>query len=184
MLWAWNVVFVCNTESIFLCVSTSEAEPPLLHITTLTTAALVLEKKMGQTDTRTVTTPLLYAFWCERGRRKSEKLASTHFIAVYSRSGFWVMFQLLRVTLEESMRFESFDWLIFTRTNALYRPVSVCLSVCHKSNWNEPYSSSSFTKLSCSKVALYRWIKKRIVAEINSWFLCHRPTDQKACGGV
>ena len=38
-LWAWNVVFVCNTESIFLCVSTSEAEPPpLLHITTLTTA--------------------------------------------------------------------------------------------------------------------------------------------------
>jgi len=28
MLWAWNVVFVCNTESIFLCVSTSEAEPP------------------------------------------------------------------------------------------------------------------------------------------------------------
>jgi len=30
---------VCNTESIFLCVSTSEAEPPpLLHITTLTTA--------------------------------------------------------------------------------------------------------------------------------------------------
>jgi len=37
MLWAWNVVFVCNTESIFLCVSTSEAEPPLLHITTLTT---------------------------------------------------------------------------------------------------------------------------------------------------
>jgi len=38
MLWAWNVAFVCNTESIFLCVSTSEAEPPLLHITTLTTA--------------------------------------------------------------------------------------------------------------------------------------------------
>jgi len=38
MLWAWNVIFVCNTESIFLCVSTSEAEPPpLLHITTLTT---------------------------------------------------------------------------------------------------------------------------------------------------
>jgi len=115
---------------------------------------------MGQTDTRTVTTPLLYALWCERGRRESEKLASTRFIAVYSRSGFWVMFQLLRVTLEESMRFESFDWLIFTRTNALYRPVSVCPSVCHKSSWNEPYSSSSFTKLSCSKMAFYRWIKK------------------------
>jgi len=126
---------------------------------------------MGQTDTRTVTTPLLYAFWCEGGRRESEKLASTHFIAVYSRSGFWVMFQLLRVTLEESMRFQSFYWLIFTRTNALYRPVSVCPSVCHKSSWNEPYSSPSFTKLSCSKMALYRWIKKRIVAEINSWFL-------------
>jgi len=41
MLWAWNVVFACNTESIFLCVSTSEAEPPLLHITTLTTAVPV-----------------------------------------------------------------------------------------------------------------------------------------------
>ena len=25
-----------------------------------------------------------------------------------------------------------------------------------KSSWNEPYSSSSFTKQSCSKVALYR----------------------------
>ena len=38
VLWAWNVVFVCNTESIFLCVSTSQAQPPpLLHITTLTT---------------------------------------------------------------------------------------------------------------------------------------------------
>ena len=37
VLWAWNVVFVCNTESICLCVSTSEAQPPLLHITTLTT---------------------------------------------------------------------------------------------------------------------------------------------------
>ena len=24
-----------------------------------------------------------------------------------------------------------------------------------KSSWNEPYSSSSFTKLSCSKMALY-----------------------------
>jgi len=28
-----------------------------------------------------------------------------------------------------------------------------------KSSWNEPYSSSSFTKQSCSKMALYRWIK-------------------------
>ena len=37
MLRAWNVVFVCNTESIFLCVSTSEAEPPLAPLT-LTTA--------------------------------------------------------------------------------------------------------------------------------------------------
>jgi len=25
-----------------------------------------------------------------------------------------------------------------------------------KSSWNEPYSSSSFTKQSCSKMALYR----------------------------
>ena len=32
VLWAWNVVFVCNTESIFLCVSTSEAQsPPATH---------------------------------------------------------------------------------------------------------------------------------------------------------
>ena len=28
-----------------------------------------------------------------------------------------------------------------------------------KSSWNEPYSSSSFIKQSCSKTALYRWIK-------------------------
>jgi len=28
-----------------------------------------------------------------------------------------------------------------------------------KSSWNEPYSTSSFTKQSCSKNALYRWIK-------------------------
>jgi len=28
-----------------------------------------------------------------------------------------------------------------------------------KSSWNEPYSSSSFTKQFCSKMALYRWIK-------------------------
>ena len=28
-----------------------------------------------------------------------------------------------------------------------------------KSSWNEPYSSSSFTKRSCSKMALYRWIR-------------------------
>ena len=27
-----------------------------------------------------------------------------------------------------------------------------------KSNWNEPYSSCPFTKQSCSKMALYRWI--------------------------
>ena len=33
----------------------------------------------------------------------------------------------------------------------------------HKSNWNEPYSSSSsFTKQSCRKMALYRWIKTEI----------------------
>jgi len=31
-----------------------------------------------------------------------------------------------------------------------------------KSSWNEPYSSSSFTKQSCSKMALYRWIKTGI----------------------
>ena len=28
-----------------------------------------------------------------------------------------------------------------------------------KSSWNEPYSSSPFTKQSCSKMALYRWIR-------------------------
>ena len=33
---------MCNTESIFLCVSTSEAQPPLLHITTLTTGGMAL----------------------------------------------------------------------------------------------------------------------------------------------
>jgi len=29
-----------------------------------------------------------------------------------------------------------------------------------KSSWNETYSSSSFTKPSCSKMALYRWITR------------------------
>ena len=32
---------MCNTESIFLCVSTSQAQPLLLHITTLTTGGHV-----------------------------------------------------------------------------------------------------------------------------------------------
>ena len=30
------------------------------------------------------------------------------------------------------------------------------LQKVQKSSWNEPYSSSSFTKQSCSKMALYR----------------------------
>jgi len=40
MLWAWNVVFVCNTESIFfLRLDLRGWAPPLLHITTLTTGS-------------------------------------------------------------------------------------------------------------------------------------------------
>jgi len=31
-----------------------------------------------------------------------------------------------------------------------------------KSSWNEPYSSFSFTKQSCNKMALYRWIKTEL----------------------
>jgi len=36
MLWAWNVVFVCNTESIYVRLDL-RGWAPLLHITTLTT---------------------------------------------------------------------------------------------------------------------------------------------------
>ena len=55
------------------------------------------------------------------------------------------------------------------------------LQKVQKSSWNEPYSSS-FTKQSCSKMALYRWIRSESrVAEIKSRFLCRRPTDQQAC---
>jgi len=55
------------------------------------------------------------------------------------------------------------------------------LQKVQKSSWNEPYSSS-FTKQSCSNMALYRWIRSESrVAEIKSWFLCRRPTDQQAC---
>ena len=35
-----------------------------------------------------------------------------------------------------------------------------------KSSWNEPYSSSSITKQSCSKMALYHWIKIIIIITI------------------
>ena len=49
-----------------------------------------------------------------------------------------------------------------------------------KWSWNKPYSS--FTKLSCSKMALYRWIKteSRWSRKLR-WFLCHFPIEQKAC---
>ena len=49
-----------------------------------------------------------------------------------------------------------------------------------KSSWNEPYSSSSFTKQSFSKMAVYTAESERRVAEIKSWFLCRRQTDQQA----
>jgi len=39
--------------------------------------------------------------------------------------------------------------------------IIIIITLCNtnmykKSSWNEPYSSSSFTKQSCSKMALYR----------------------------
>jgi len=52
-----------------------------------------------------------------------------------------------------------------------------------KLSWNEPYSSSSFTKLSCSK-SIVPLSQIWRVTEIKSWFLCHRLTHQKACDRV
>jgi len=56
-----------------------------------------------------------------------------------------------------------------------------------KSSWNEPYSSSSFTKQSCSKMALYRWIrtesrwnKKLIYVSSPDWSASLQPSlDRK-----
>ena len=39
------------------------------------------------------------------------------------------------------------------------KKITLCNKKVQKSSWNEPYSSSSFTKQSCSKMALYRWIR-------------------------
>ena len=52
-----------------------------------------------------------------------------------------------------------------------------------KSSWNEPYSSSSFTKHLCSKMALYRWIRteSRWIRKLIS---LSSPTDQQACDRV
>ena len=61
-----------------------------------------------------------------------------------------------------------------------------------KSSWNEPYSSSSFTKQSCSKMALYRWIrtesrwnKKLISLSSPDWSASlprsHTQTDRADC---
>ena len=55
-----------------------------------------------------------------------------------------------------------------------------------KSSWNEPYSSSSFTKQSCSKMALYRWIrmesrwnKKQIFLSSPDWSANLRPSLER-----
>ena len=55
-----------------------------------------------------------------------------------------------------------------------------------KSSWNEPYSSSSFTKQSCSKMALYRWIrtesrwnKKLISVSSPDWSASLRPSFER-----
>jgi len=45
----------------------------------------------------------------------------------------------------------------------------------HKSSWNEPYSSSSFTKQSCSKMALYRYYYFSVVAAVIETVMGFRP---------
>jgi len=53
-----------------------------------------------------------------------------------------------------------------------------------KSSWNEPYSSSSFTKQSWSKMALYRWIRtesrwKLISLSSPDWSASLRPSFER-----
>ena len=55
-----------------------------------------------------------------------------------------------------------------------------------KSSWNEPYSSSSFTKQSCSKMALYcwiwtesRWNQKLISLSSPNWSASLRPSFER-----
>jgi len=60
------------------------------------------------------------------------------------------------------------------------------LQKVQKSNWNEPYSSSSFTKQSCSKMALYRWIRtesrwnKKLISLLSpDWSASLRPSLER-----
>ena len=55
-----------------------------------------------------------------------------------------------------------------------------------KSSWNQPFSSSSFIKQSCSKMALYRWIgtksrwnKKLISLSSPDWSASLRPSFER-----
>ena len=41
------------------------------------------------------------------------------------------------------------------------KKIRYAIQKVQKSSWNEPYSSSSFTIQSCSKMALYRWIRTK-----------------------
>ena len=63
--------------------------------------------------------------------------------------------------------------------------IAICKKV-QKSSWNEPYSSSSFTKQSCSKMTLYRWIrtqsrwnKKLISLSSPDWSASLRPSLER-----
>ena len=47
-----------------------------------------------------------------------------------------------------------------------------------KSSWNEPYSSSSFTKQPCSRMAVYRWIKTE--SRWNKKLICLSSPDWSA----
>ena len=65
--------------------------------------------------------------------------------------------------------------------------ITLCnIKKVQKSSWNEPYSSSSFTKQSCSKMALYRWIKtesrwnrKLISLSSHDWSASLRPSFER-----
>ena len=65
--------------------------------------------------------------------------------------------------------------------------ITLCnIKKVQKSSWNEPYSSSSFTKQSCSKMVLYRWIKterrwnkKLISLSSPDWSASLRPSFER-----
>jgi len=66
--------------------------------------------------------------------------------------------------LRRFLRFAFYDYCYHFYDPGTQFPGNKKITLCNtkkykKSSWNESYSSSPFTKQSCSKMALYRWIK-------------------------